>query len=78
MTKQQFERMVERAREYIFAGDIFQVVLSQRFEFPLKTEPLRMYQALRLTNPSPYMYYLKLEDLHIAVLHRNVGYPQRP
>jgi anthranilate synthase component 1 len=66
MTKEQFERMVERAKEYIFAGDIFQVVLSQRFEFPLTMPPLRLYQALRLTNPSPYMYYLKLDDLHIA------------
>lgn len=66
MTKEQFEHMVERAKEYIFAGDIFQVVLSQRFEFSLTTPPLRLYQALRLTNPSPYMYYLKLDDLHIA------------
>jgi anthranilate synthase component 1 len=66
MTQKQFERMVARAIEYIYAGDIFQVVLSQRFEFPLTTPPLRLYQALRLTNPSPYMYYLKLDDLHIA------------
>ncbi|MFQ5806664.1 MAG: anthranilate synthase component I [Phycisphaerae bacterium] len=66
MTKEQFERRVERAKEYIYAGDIFQVVLSQRFEFPLTMPPLRLYQALRLTNPSPYMYYLKLDDLHIA------------
>jgi anthranilate synthase component 1 len=66
MTQAQFEAMVTRAKEYIFAGDIFQVVVSQRFEFPLTTAPLRLYQALRLTNPSPYMYYLKLDDLHIA------------
>ncbi len=66
MTEARFESMVERAKEYIYAGDIFQVVLSQRFEFPLTTTPLRLYQALRLTNPSPYMYYLKLNDLHIA------------
>jgi len=66
MTQEQFERMVARAKEYIFAGDIFQVVLSQRFEFPLTVPPLRLYEALRLTNPSPYMYYLKLDDLHIA------------
>ncbi len=66
MTPAQFERMVAQAKEYIYAGDIFQAVLSQRFEFPLTTEPLRLYQALRLTNPSPYMYYLKLDDLHIA------------
>ena len=66
MTKAQFETIVARAKEYIYAGDVFQVVLSQRFEFPLTTPPLRLYQALRLTNPSPYMYYLKLDDLHIA------------
>jgi anthranilate synthase component 1 len=66
MTQEQFEGMVARAKEYIYAGDIFQVVLSQRFEFPLTVPPLRLYQALRLTNPSPYMYYLKLDDLHIA------------
>jgi len=66
MTKTQFERMVETAKEYILAGDVFQVVLSQRLEFPLNCSPLRLYQALRLTNPSPYMYYLKLDDLHIA------------
>jgi len=66
MTKDEFGRMVARAKEYIYAGDVCQVVLSQRFEFPLTTPPLRLYQALRLTNPSPYMYYLKLDDLHIA------------
>ncbi len=66
MSRAQFEQMVARAKEYIYAGDIFQVVLSQRFEFPLTVEPLRLYQALRLTNPSPYMYYLRLDDLHIA------------
>ena len=66
MTQQQFEQMVERAKEYILAGDVFQVVLSQRFEFPLTVPPLRLYEALRVTNPSPYMYYLKLDDLYIA------------
>ena len=57
----QFESHVERAREYIRAGDIFQVVLSQRFEFPVTSPALALYKALRLTNPSPYMYYLNLE-----------------
>ncbi len=66
MTAGDFERMVERAREYIFAGDIFQVVLSQRFGFDLPAEPIELYRALRRTNPSPYMYYLHLGDLHIA------------
>lgn len=66
MTPEQFERMVLRAKEYILAGDIFQVVLSQRFEFDLTVPPLPLYQALRRTNPSPYMYYLRLGDVHIA------------
>lgn len=66
MTQPQFEQMVLRAKEYILAGDVFQVVLSQRFEFDLAVEPLAVYQALRRTNPSPYMYYLRLDDLHIA------------
>ena len=66
LTQAAFEAMVARAKEYIFAGDIFQVVLSQRFDFPLTVPPLRLYEALRITNPSPYMYYLRLDDLHIA------------
>lgn len=78
MERARFEEMVARAKDYILAGDIFQVVLSQRFEFPLEVTPLRMYQALRRTNPSPYMYYLRFDDLHIAgsspeVLVRAVG-----
>ncbi|MBW7906401.1 MAG: anthranilate synthase component I [Phycisphaerae bacterium] len=66
MARPQFEAMVERAREYIRAGDVFQVVLSQRFEFEAAAPPLAYYRALRETNPSPYMYYLRLSDLHIA------------
>lgn len=78
MTAEQFEQRVRRAKEYILAGDVFQVVLSQRFEFSLRVEPLALYQALRRTNPSPYMYYLRLDDLHIAgsspeILARVVG-----
>ncbi len=65
MTEQQFKDCVERAKEYICAGDIFQVVLSQRFEFPVTTPPLELYKALRVTNPSPYMYYLNLDGLHV-------------
>jgi anthranilate synthase component 1 len=61
LTREQFEANVERAKEYIRAGDIFQVVLSQRFEFPVTTSPLGLYQALRITNPSPYMYFLNLD-----------------
>lgn len=65
MTRPEFEAAVRRAKEYILAGDAFQVVLSQRFTFPVRTDPVRMYEALRLANPSPYMYYLAFEDLRI-------------
>jgi anthranilate synthase component 1 len=60
MNRQEFERAVVRAKEYITAGDIFQVVLSQRFEAGLETNPFEVYRALRVVNPSPYMFYLKL------------------
>jgi anthranilate synthase component 1 len=62
VTRTQFEANVERAREYILAGDIFQVVLSQRFEFKVASSPLALYRALRVTNPSPYMYFLNLDN----------------
>jgi anthranilate synthase component 1 len=54
----QFDRMVQDAKEYIRAGDIFQVVLSQRFEADFSLPPTALYRALRRTNPSPYMYLL--------------------
>jgi anthranilate synthase component 1 len=59
----QFHDMVERAKEYIRAGDIFQVVLSQRFGATTGADPLTIYRALRHTNPSPYLFYLKCGDL---------------
>jgi anthranilate synthase component 1 len=55
---QQYDRMVQDAKEYIRAGDIFQVVLSQRFEADFSLPPTALYRALRRTNPSPYMYLL--------------------
>ncbi len=58
--------MVERAKEYIRAGDIFQVVLSQRFSADFPLSPLALYRALRRTNPSPYLYYLDYGDFAIA------------
>jgi anthranilate synthase component 1 len=58
--REEFERAVEQAKEYIRAGDIFQVVLSQRFESPFEGEPLDFYRCLRFINPSPYMFCLKL------------------
>jgi anthranilate synthase component 1 len=58
-------RRVERCKEYIAAGDIFQVVYSQRFDFTPEVAPFDLYRALRQVNPSPYLYYLKMEDTHI-------------
>jgi anthranilate synthase component 1 len=57
-TAAEFEAMVGRAKEYIYAGDIFQVVLSQRFEAPFKLPPFALYRALRRVNPAPFLYYL--------------------
>jgi anthranilate synthase component I len=57
-SREEFERAVERAKEYISAGDVFQVVLSQRFEAPFDGEPLDFYRCLRFINPSPYMFCL--------------------
>jgi anthranilate synthase component 1 len=62
MTRQQYEAMVERSKEYIRAGDIFQVVLSQRLQVPVRVPPFQVYRALRVVNPSPYMYFLGLGD----------------
>ncbi len=57
---------VEVAKEHILAGDIFQVVLSQRFEFDLEAETFHFYRALRQINPSPYMYFLRTPELELA------------
>jgi len=63
LKKNQFKGIVEKAKEYIRAGDIIQAVLSQRFTTKTQADPFDIYRALRLINPSPYMYYLKLDDL---------------
>ena len=60
MPEQRYEAMVERGKEYIRAGDVFQVVLSQRLTVPVRVPPFQVYRALRVVNPSPYMYYLQL------------------
>jgi anthranilate synthase component I len=65
-TKEGYERVVERAKEYIRAGDIIQVVPSQRFEAPIDVDPFDIYRALRTVNPSPYMFYLKFRDLKLV------------
>jgi len=64
-TRGDFEALVDKAKEYIHAGEAIQVVPSQRFREPSPPPPLDIYRALRLINPSPYMYYLEGEDFHI-------------
>jgi anthranilate synthase component 1 len=64
-TPAEFESMVCQAKEYIRAGDIFQVVLSQRLSRHVNAAPFTVYRALRSINPSPYMFFLDFQDLHI-------------
>jgi len=61
-----FMDAVERIREYIHAGDVMQVVLSQRMSIPFGSAPINLYRALRSLNPSPYMYFMNLDDFHIV------------
>jgi len=61
-TQAEFVAMVERAKEHVVAGDVFQVVLSQRYELELKARPIDVYKVLRALNPSPYMYLLNFSD----------------
>ena len=63
--KNKFLSMVNKAKEYIKLGDIFQVVLSQRFEAKLTKKPLEIYKKLRITNPSPFMFYFNFSDFQI-------------
>ena len=64
-TKLQFMNMVKKAKKYIKIGDIFQVVLSQRFEAKLSKKPLEIYKKLRITNPSPFMFFFNFKDFQI-------------
>ena len=64
-TKNKFLKMVDKAKKYIKVGDIFQVVLSQRFEAKLSKKPLEIYKKLRITNPSPFMYFFNFDDFQI-------------
>jgi len=63
MSKEEFKSMINRAKEYILAGDIIQVVLSQRFHSTTELSPFTLYRALRHINPSPYLFFLKLDDI---------------
>jgi anthranilate synthase component 1 len=65
-TQDMYEASVEKVKEYVLAGDVMQVVPSQRMSIPFDAPPLNLYRALRNLNPSPYMYFLDMEDFHIV------------
>ncbi|HJP15872.1 MAG TPA: anthranilate synthase component I [Acidimicrobiales bacterium] len=66
MAEDTYTAAVEAARDYILSGDIFQVVLSQRFDVELEAEPFDVYRVLRQINPSPYMYFLRYEEMTVV------------
>ena len=66
MAREDYHQMVERAKEYILAGDIFQVVPSQRFRLPFELPPLSLYRALRRLNPSPFLFFLEMGDMAVV------------
>ena len=66
MTRDKYEDMVQRVKKYVNEGDVIQAVVSQRLERPTTAHPFQIYRALRAINPSPYMYYLELDDFHIV------------
>ena len=66
VTKPRYLAGVRKAKAYIRAGDIFQVVPSQRFEAKITADPFEIYRALRVVNPSPYLYYLRLDDVSVV------------
>jgi anthranilate synthase component 1 len=65
-SQDRFESAVERVKDYVLAGDVMQVVPSQRMSLPFSEPPINLYRALRNLNPSPYMYYLDLGDFYIV------------
>ena len=65
-TKNQFIRAVKKAKEYVIAGDVVQVVISQRFETDTNCHPFDIYRALRIINPSPYMFYIDTGDIFLV------------
>ena len=66
LTKEQYEANVKKAKEYIKNGDIFQVVLSQRFEIDTDVDPFDVYRCLRTSNPSPYLYFFDFSDYQVV------------
>ncbi|OPJ64888.1 anthranilate synthase component I [Clostridium oryzae] len=65
-SKEEFEKMVDKAKEYIRKGDIFQVVLSQRFEITSDQDPLQVYRKLKSRNPSPYLFYIEFDGFTVV------------
>src|SRR2546430_2491833 len=65
-TRERFEERVRKAKEHIAAGDIYQVVLSQRFEADIAADPFTVYRALRHVNPSPYMYFIRMGGVSVV------------
>lgn len=65
ITQQTFEQRVEQAKEYVLAGDIMQVILSQRWQMPFTCNPLQLYRVLKHCNPSPYLYYLNIDNFYV-------------
>ncbi|TNE78788.1 MAG: anthranilate synthase component I, partial [Gammaproteobacteria bacterium] len=65
-TQDKFEAAVDKIKEYVLDGDVMQTVISQRMSIPFEAPPLNLYRSLRVLNPSPYMYFLDLEDFHIV------------
>jgi len=65
-TKDRYAKMIERCIDYIYAGDMIQITYSQRFSRRTEAHPFQIYRALRSINPSPYMYYLNLDDFQIV------------
>jgi anthranilate synthase component I len=66
LTRERFEQQVRKAKEYIAAGDIYQVVLSQRFEADVTADPFTVYRALRHVNPSPYMFFIRMGGVSVV------------
>lgn len=65
-TRKKFEHAVDKIKHYIVEGDVMQVVLAQRLSIPFAAPPINLYRALRCLNPSPYMFYMHLDDFHIV------------
>ncbi len=66
LKEERFSEMVNKGKDYIFEGDIFQVVLSQRFQADMSGDPFMLYRALRMVNPSPYLFYLDFDEFSIV------------